>query len=104
MHSEKNKRTGVVIITKSKKSACRKKIVSDTAILLCPHCGCKMKKQRKGLGIILDDSQIQRHANNVLDIDKANPRIEVEIRKIAAPQPSLFEEPIEDEDEDTIDE
>jgi hypothetical protein len=93
-----NKRTKVVITTKSKKSECRKKVVSDAPVLRCPTCNWPvMRRSRKGLGIIEDDRQIQE-GHTFLHIDKANPRIEIELALIPKAQSSLFEAPAEDVD------
>ncbi len=86
---QKNKKTSVKLPVESKEFDCHKKFVGDEAVLVCPVCGfLKMKRSRKGLGIIVDDKQIvESHLK--LDIDRQNPRIELSIVTIDVPQQQL---------------
>jgi hypothetical protein len=54
-------------------------------------CGA-LKLTRKGLGIILDDAQIESWDGTRRELDRDNPRIEVQIALLDGPQMSLLEE------------
>ncbi len=67
----------------------------------CIHCGhWKIKRTRKGLGIILDDKQIQHWDGTRLAKDAQCPRIELALTILADPTPpqqGLFEQQKEQE-------
>jgi len=69
----------------------------------CVHCGhWKVKRTRKGLGIILDDKQIVHWDGTRLAKDAKNPRIELALTILADPTPpqqGLFELQQEQEQE-----
>ncbi len=71
---------------------CRKKTI---VLADCPHCKssvCNMEHERKGLGIIGDDSQISHWDFTRLFVDKNRPRIELIVRTLPAKgQGGLFD-------------
>jgi len=70
---------------------CRKKMTTHRAPAVCEHCfGRVLKRTRQGLGIILDDRQIQHWDGSRLRKDSARPRVELTITTIADPQKDLF--------------
>lgn len=63
---------------------CRKKTIS---LGDCPHCRssvCNMEHERKGLGIIGDDSQIEHWDGTRLYLDPRRPRVELIVRTLQA--------------------
>lgn len=97
---KRNKKTGAKIPVLVKRFDCHKKFVSDDPIRICPNCKYpKMRQSRKGLGIVVDDSQIvEAHLFN--DIDKKNPRIEFAISKVLSRKLGFFDLPAEEEEEE----
>jgi hypothetical protein len=53
-------------------------------------CGSPVKQTRKGLGVIVDDKQIAFFAGVPLELDRVNPRVEIELAVLESPQASLF--------------
>ncbi len=73
---------------------CRKKtiVLADCPNPECRSSVCNMELERKGLGIIGDDSQIQHWDLTRLFVDKNRPRIELIVRTLPAKgQGGLFD-------------
>jgi hypothetical protein len=74
-------------------SACKSKVTLPLKPMRCPTCGrgfMAAKETRKGLGLILDDSQIVHWDGTRLLKDSARPRVELTITIIPDPQKGLF--------------
>lgn len=74
------------------RDGCRSKTTARRVPVACPKCGerLRIKHARKGLAIILDDSQIVHWDGTRLLKDSVRPRVELTITTIADEQKGLF--------------